>query len=154
MARRYDEAIKQYETVLDVEPEFTEANLLLAITCSLKGDHERAASQLLKIKDLENSPAQLSFAVYVYTAAGRKGEAQQAFNRLKVLLKQSNVSPLWMATAYAGRGENDEAFKWFEKVFEEQSAPGVISLKVNPVFDGLRSDGRFRLLLQRSNLPV
>ena len=154
MARRYDEAIKQYETALDVEPEFTEANVLLAITCSLKGDHERAASQLLKVKELENTPAYLSFAVYVYTAAGRKGEAQQSWNRLKVLLRQSDVSPLWMATAYAGRGEKDEAFKWFDRVFEEHSAPGVISLKVNPVWDGLRSDRRFRLLLQRSNLPI
>ncbi len=154
LARRYDEAIKQYEMALDIDPEFTEANGLLAITYSLKGDHERAASQLLKIRNLEDSPPYLAFAVSIYAAAGRTNDARKGLNRLKTLGNQTYVAPYWMAVAYTGLGEKEEAFKWFDQVFAEQSSTGIVSLKVSAFWDSLRSDPRFTQLLRRSNFAV
>jgi len=51
-----------------------------------------------------------------------------------------------------GTGRKDQAFRWFERVLEERAAGGAVSLKVNPIFDNLRSDPRFADLLRRTNL--
>jgi hypothetical protein len=41
--------------------------------------------------------------------------------------------------AYLGLGDNDEAFAWFERAYEEQSNI-LIYIKVSPLFDPLRGD--------------
>jgi len=54
-----------------------------------------------------------------------------------------------MAGIYVGLGQNDKAFEWLEKGFRERASP---NLKVEPVFDPLRSNPRFQDLLRRMNL--
>jgi hypothetical protein len=53
-----------------------------------------------------------------------------------------------------GFGDRDKALEWLEKGYDERSiastVPGMI--KVDPVFDPLRSDPRFTNLLRRMNL--
>jgi hypothetical protein len=49
-------------------------------------------------------------------------------------------------------GGKDQAFESLERAYEERS--GWLSrLKVDPIFDGLRSDPRFTNLLRRIGLP-
>ncbi|HJU54765.1 MAG TPA: tetratricopeptide repeat protein, partial [Pyrinomonadaceae bacterium] len=150
IARRHDEAITQYKRTLDVDPDFAEAHALLALAYSTNGQHEEAVAELLKVKGLENNPPYLSWLVYVYGRAGRMDEAQRVLKRVKDLSQQTYVSPLWMAVAHTGLGEKDQAFAWFEKVFAERSSGGGVTLKVNPLFDSLRSDPRFQGFLRRA----
>ena len=56
-----------------------------------------------------------------------------------------------MARVYTGLGEKDKAFEWLEKGYEDRSVSFLV-LKVNPVYDPLRSDPRFTGLLRRMNL--
>jgi TolB-like protein/DNA-binding winged helix-turn-helix (wHTH) protein/Tfp pilus assembly protein PilF len=148
LARRYDEAIEQYRKTLEMNSEFEVARGLLALTYSLKGMHEEALGELLKIKVLEKDPMYLSFLGFAQGRAGRRDEAQRVLNLMESLTKQTYVSPVWMTIVYAGLGENDQAFKWFERVFEEQATGGTIALKVSPVYDSLRADPRFSNLIQ------
>jgi TolB-like protein/DNA-binding winged helix-turn-helix (wHTH) protein/Tfp pilus assembly protein PilF len=150
LARRYDEAIEQYKRALELDPEFEVAHGLLALTYSLKGMHEEALSELRKIKNLEKDPMYLSFLGYVDARAGKRDEAREVLKRMESLSKQTYASPLWMTIVYAGLGEKDEAFKWFERVFDERTTGGTIALKVSPVYDSLRSDPRFSDLMQRT----
>jgi hypothetical protein len=53
--------------------------------------------------------------------------------------------------AYLGLGDNDEAFAWFERAYEEQSNI-LIYIKVSPWFDPLRGDPRFQDLVRRVGL--
>ncbi len=56
-----------------------------------------------------------------------------------------------MAEIYTGLGEKHQALEWLEKTYEERST-ALIYLKVDPVFDSLRSDPRFADLLRRIGL--
>ena len=67
-------------------------------------------------------------------------------------LKQKYVSPYFIALVYVGLGEKDQAFAWLEKAYQERH-PYLILIKVEPVFDVLRSDPRFQDLVQRIGLP-
>ncbi len=52
---------------------------------------------------------------------------------------------------YAALGRNDRALEWLERAYQQHSA-GLAYLKVNPRYDGLRSDPRFVALLRKVNL--
>ncbi len=151
-ARRYDEAIAQYRRALEMDAEFTEAHALLGMTYSMAGKHGEAERELRQIRGLEEHHGYLSWLVYVYGAAGKKEEARRALGQLKELSKRAYVSPFWMATAYTGLGEKEQTFKYFEKAFEEHAMSAAVTLKVNPIFDSLRSDPRFDDLLRRAKL--
>ena len=56
------------------------------------------------------------------------------------------------AVVYAGLGDNDRAFGWLEKAYEERACY-LPFIKLNPLFNGLRPDPRYRDLLRRMNLP-
>ena len=60
--------------------------------------------------------------------------------------------PYYWAVLYCGLGDKDQAFHWLDKVYEERHV-GVLSLKIEPEFDGLHDDPRFGALLRRVGLP-
>jgi hypothetical protein len=49
-------------------------------------------------------------------------------------------------------GEIDKASEWLEKTFEDQEA-WLDLLKVEPMYDNLRSDPRFQAILEKMNFP-
>jgi hypothetical protein len=57
-----------------------------------------------------------------------------------------------LATLHARVGDRNQAFEWFEKVYEARE-PSLLWLKVAPNCDNVRSDPRFGALLQRINFP-
>jgi hypothetical protein len=59
------------------------------------------------------------------------------------------VGSLTLARAYA-RLDKDQAFAWLERSFALKRGP--LWLKVDPRFDPLRSDPRFKTYLQRLQL--
>jgi tetratricopeptide (TPR) repeat protein len=64
-------------------------------------------------------------------------------------LKQGgNNAPL--PILYAALGEKEKALDWLEKAY--QLRRGLLWLKVNPALDELRSEARFKNLLQRLRL--
>jgi tetratricopeptide (TPR) repeat protein len=88
-----------------------------------------------------------------YAIAGKKDEARKILNELKELSKQQYVSPYMVAIGYAALGEREQAFEWLEKVAEEKSYY-VVWLKVDPIWDAFRTDGRFQDLLRRIGLQA
>ena len=72
--------------------------------------------------------------------------------QLKELAKQQYVTPYGVARVYAALEERDETFHWLETAYREH-AEWMVLLKIDPCFDGFRSDSRFQDLLRRMNFP-
>ena len=66
--------------------------------------------------------------------------------------KTRYVSQYFMACVWIGLGEKAQAFDCLEKAFQERSS-WMAHLKVDPIVDSLRSDPRFKSLIQRVGLP-
>jgi hypothetical protein len=54
---------------------------------------------------------------------------------------------------YGALGKKDEAFAWLDKAVIAHDGAPFQSIKVNPLFDPLRSDPRFAEVLRRKGLP-
>jgi hypothetical protein len=57
-----------------------------------------------------------------------------------------------IAVTYTRLGDKDKAFRWLQKAYEDRNSE-MAFLNVEPFWDPLRSDPRFRDLVHRVGLP-
>jgi TolB-like protein/Flp pilus assembly protein TadD len=151
LARRYDEAIEQCRRTLEMDQNFFRARLWLGRAYEQKGMYEEAIAEFLKARQLDDNPITLAFIGHAYAASGKRSDALKVLDQLKQLSKQVYVDSYYVAAIHAALEEKDQAFELLEKAYVERS--GWLSrLKVDPIFDGLRSDPRFQDLLRRIGL--
>lgn len=148
LARQYDEAILASQKTLELDPDFAVAHMIIGLSYVQKHRYVEGIAELQRAKANPDSRALLAYA---YAVAGESREARKILEELDQLSKQKYVSPFPIAVAYSGLGEKDRAFEALEKAYTERSW-GMGMLGVNPIFDGLRSDPRFAMLLRRVNL--
>jgi hypothetical protein len=58
-----------------------------------------------------------------------------------------------IAVMYAGLGENNKAFEFLEKAYQERSPDVAYFLRADLRMDSLRPDPRFQDLMHRMNFP-
>jgi len=157
--KNYDDAIAKYKTMLQSDPEFWVARHYLALAYVQKGRHDEAIVELRRlIKAPSSGPvpdqiveaeseasASLGFA---YGMAGKQAEARAIINQLDALSKRRYVSPLYFAIVYAGLKDNDKAIEYLNKAYDARH-PGLVLIRIEPMFDGLRGDERFKTIIKR-----
>jgi serine/threonine protein kinase/tetratricopeptide (TPR) repeat protein len=150
-ARRPDEAIVQLQKTIDMDPSFVRAHYLLGRALIQKGRCDEGIDEALKAQRMAPAIEVLGWLAQEHASCGRQAEAQKAMNELRELSKDHYVSPHWYAAVQAAMGNKDEAFKWLDQAIDRRFGP-MIYLKVNPIWDPLRSDPRFAERLQRVGL--
>ena len=79
---------------------------------------------------------------------GKKDEAQQLLDELIERSKQAYVPPTTIAWLYFALGENDKGFMWLDRAYEAGDL-WLSFTKIDPVFDNVRSDPRYKELLKK-----
>jgi len=148
-ARQYDAAIEQYRRAIAVEPRSYWAHLSLGWAYERQGRVADAIEALEQARRLIDTPQVVAALVHAQAAAGRRAEAQATMTSLLEYSKRKYVSPYDLATASAGLGDRTDTLAWLEKAYEERSGWLALWLKIDPTFDSVRDDDRFRDLLTR-----
>jgi TolB-like protein/Tfp pilus assembly protein PilF len=153
-ARRYDQQIEQFEKTLELDPHFALAHAGLGYAYMYKSINEPAIAELRKGVQLsQHAPIFLAWLGEAYAAGGDSDDAQKILEQLEQISKKRYVSPYHMARICAALGKKDEALRWLETGYRERAA-WMVALRIEPRFDGLRSDPRFQDLVRRMNFPV
>ncbi len=151
-ARQYDQSIEHLRRVLDIDVNFPPAHLYLGWAYEQKGMFEEAIAEFQKGSSLSGGePTMVGALGHAYAVSGQKGRAQNALAELKQLMKRQYVQPYEIAVIHIGLGDNEQAFEWLEKAYQDRSH-WLVWLKVDPRFDSLHSDSRYRDLRQRMGL--
>ncbi len=108
--------------------------------------------QLKRSPDIEKTHIQLA---KVLAQLGEKDAALAEAHRAVELLPESKDAfggpeiTAGMAEVYTILGENDRAIEILDGLLSRPSAVSVQGLKVNPIWDSLRSDPRFQTLMRK-----
>ncbi|HEY0765476.1 MAG TPA: winged helix-turn-helix domain-containing protein [Pyrinomonadaceae bacterium] len=152
LARRYDEAVKQLQSTIEMAGDFAIAHFFLGFTYIQQGLVDIAIAEYRKVIELMGENAEsTAFLGHAFARSGRIAEAQDLLSKLQHDAKVKHISPYLIAVINAALGNVDDAFACLERGFEEQDEELAL-IKMDPMLDPLRCDRRFDILLQRIGL--
>ncbi|MEE8112753.1 MAG: hypothetical protein V3T23_00220, partial [Nitrososphaerales archaeon] len=151
-ARQYDLAREHCWRTLELDPNFPAPRFMLGETYLAQSMTEEAIAEIRKGIALSgDSQEAMPVLGYAFAVSGRRDEALKIVEQLKERSRQGYVPMDDIALVYIGLGMRDQAFEWMQKAYEERSG-SMVFLKVDPVWDSLRSDPRFTAFLKKMNL--
>jgi DNA-binding winged helix-turn-helix (wHTH) protein/tetratricopeptide (TPR) repeat protein len=149
-ARRNNEALVQYRTALQFNPSHLLTWFFLGYVYEQQGKLEQAISAFQKGVELANG-AGIAHLGHAQAVSGHHEQARDIVEGLKARSAEQYVSPLDVAMVYIGLRDQESAFTWMQRAYEDHSQL-LEHLKVDPRYDPVRSDVRFHSLLKKIHL--
>ncbi|MCK4830867.1 tetratricopeptide repeat protein, partial [bacterium] len=156
---QYELAIEAFQKTIEIDPNFFLAYHYLGIVYIQKSMYDEALAEFQKEKvSIKERPTSIHLPFIIdtwigitYLKMGKRLEVQGVLSELMKRSKHLWSVPYSMAILYFSLGERDEGFKWLKKAYEQRDYR-LCLLKIDPVFDSIRSDPRFKEMLKKVGL--
>jgi serine/threonine protein kinase len=142
-ARLYDKAIEALQKTLEMDPDYPLTRGDLGIAYLFNSMYEEA------LEEFQKANSKFYIAI-TYAKMGNEEKVKELLSQYIAQSKVANISDASVAKLYFTLGENDKGFEWFQKAYEERE--GLLSIKIDPLYDSVRSDPRFKEILKKMNL--
>jgi TolB-like protein/Flp pilus assembly protein TadD len=150
LERNYDAAVQHLRSMLDADPSFYKAWTSLGRALIQKGAYREAIEALRKGRQLAGDlPNILGALGQAYGLAGDDAAARGILAQLADLAAHRPVRFTCFALVHLGLGETEQALDFLERATNAREA-NVACLYVHPLWDPLRSQPRFRKLLNQT----
>ena len=162
-ARRYDEAVKQFQQVLNKDPNYVVAHTGLGRAYEIQGNFSACIDETKWVfieqgfteKEAEARMAELRAA---YRTSGPRGywkkrlewDTEDVWE--KKITPEQHVPAVFFALDYANLGQIDRAFLFLKQSCQQHEAELAGRTAADPRFDPLRSDPRFQEILKQVGL--
>jgi TolB-like protein/DNA-binding winged helix-turn-helix (wHTH) protein/Flp pilus assembly protein TadD len=151
-ARQYDKAVEEARNAVEMDQKFAPAHFVLGQAYEQNRLQKEAIAEFGKATDLgRGSPLYAGSLAHALGAAGRQAEARKVIDGLERTAKSRIVPSYDLAVAYLGIGDSARALDLLTDAVRERS-PRVVFVGVDPRFDALRNDPRFRNVMQSLGL--
>ncbi len=148
LAHDYDRALAALQRGLEIDPTHYVSHLRVGLVCLQKNLPNEAIDAMRQaVMHSGGSTEALAGLAQAHAVTGDK----PAMERIVKGLGESAdryVSPYNVARIYAAIDEKQRALEWLERAYGEHN-PDLIELTREPSFAGLRSDAKFRDLVER-----
>jgi len=150
--RSPERGLPQVRRALVMNPELSDNHQMLGILLTQAGHLAEARESFNTALDLAPDDSfTLPSLAQVDLLEGRTEAAHATWHRIAALAEERYVSPTDFARLALVLGRTDDAFAWLERAYAERR--GFLTyLRVEPLFDPVRRDPRFRALQRRMNL--
>jgi TolB-like protein/DNA-binding winged helix-turn-helix (wHTH) protein/lipoprotein NlpI len=150
-SRQYESALKQWRSVLDLDPNYDRAEDLMIAAYLQLDRFDDAVKVIDHWEAVGEGPWMWGWKAAVYARAGHPDEARRALAKLEQSSGSAANREAPLLIAYLGTGQKERALELLQQMYAEHSN-AVVQSKVDPMFDPLRSDPRFKDLLLRLGL--
>jgi Flp pilus assembly protein TadD len=151
MSRRNDEAIQRLRTAVVIDPDFWWPRMWLGRAYARVGRFQEAIAELREAQRIAPLAEVEAALGRTYADAGDRVEASKVLSHLRDRMRDEFVSAGYVAEILVGLGELDEALAALAQA-EMDRWYWMVCLSVDPYFDPLRSDPRFKALLKKAGL--
>jgi TolB-like protein/DNA-binding winged helix-turn-helix (wHTH) protein/Tfp pilus assembly protein PilF len=150
-SRQYDSAVKQCLSVLELDPNFHHARDLLIPSYLRLGRYDEAVAEINRWAARDQGPWAWASRATVYSRLGRAGEARRQLVKIEQLPGSRPDRTPALLIAYSGTGQKERVIELLQRASSEHSN-AVVQIKVDPMYDPVRNDPRFKELLRRVGL--
>jgi TolB-like protein/DNA-binding winged helix-turn-helix (wHTH) protein/Tfp pilus assembly protein PilF len=150
-SRQYESAVKQGRSILELDPNFGHAWGVMLSSYLQLGAYNEAIKVIKRLADRDKSPWDWAWEAAVYGRSGHAQETRQALEKLQQGYGSRADRIPTLLIAYLGTGQKEQALDLLERAYSEHSN-AVLQIKVDAMYDPLRSDPRFQDLLRRVGL--
>src|SRR4029077_6631407 len=150
-SRRYDDAVQQLVALLEHDPRYFPALFQLGRVYVQIEKYTEAIDAFERTLQFSRQREALPALAHAYALAGRTQEARIILEEMKNDKTGRYVASPMIARIYLGLGQFETAIDWLEKGLEERSF-WMVFLKIDPIYDSIRSHPRFAQLLRLTNL--
>jgi TolB-like protein len=150
-ARRYEESIRTRDRTLQVKRDMHEQMRNIWLTFLRAGRHDDAADALLLWA--EGTGRDVNAARELGQLLARRATSDAVVELPFATLETLELGTENLAQAYAAAGDAENTLRQLEVALAERAGSrSVLSMKINPLYDFVRSDPRFVAMLQEVNL--
>ncbi len=145
--KKYERSMETLDEALKLEPSFSLAHYRKGYALMLL---RRPREALAEFDAANRNGEALSGAGEKAWVAAAEGRRQDAIE-LARQAEREGTSAFVISATWTQLGEFGRAMEWLQKMYDSRAA-GLVSLKVNPVFDPLRTYEPFKALLRKMNM--
>lgn len=150
--REFDLALEQCDHTIELNPHFSPAYLTLGLIQEQRKDFDESEAALQRAAHLSpRSPRMQAALARIYALSGRRQHAVKLLRQLETLAKERYVAPFEFAAIHFALGQADAGFQWLTKSCEDRNFE-LLAVNVDPRFDAIRDDARFRSIARLMHL--
>jgi tetratricopeptide (TPR) repeat protein len=152
-AHQFDLALKYINKSLEMDPGFEIAHYYRGFAYLQKKMYKEALNDIRRVIRIlgRSNPGFLGLLGIIQAFTSDRVKAENVIIELFEQAKQKYISPFWIAVLYFALDQIELFFEWLSKGYNEHDVL-MIFLKVDPIFDPIRSDPRFQEMLKKMNL--
>ena len=150
LGRQFAAAKKTCEKIIALEPGFSEAYRIKGMVFSAEKKLDSAMINYIKARELNNLFAPI-LSIITLPSVGKKQDAVKLFSVIDTM-RSVYIPPAAKALILYSLGDANKGFEWLNRSYNERDFL-LAFLKVDPLWDPLRSDPRFQNIMQKMNFP-
>ncbi len=153
-ANRFEDALKQAEKMLALNPEMRSALELKAWATGMSGNWQGSLEIFTEVYRLTNHPLKgLMGMSYAYGRLGMYDEVKGFIDKMqqRQAAEPNSVIDMDLACAWYGLGDLDKTFYYLDQCVQKKVGP-VCYLLEYPMFEGVKRDPRFKELKRKLGL--
>ena len=153
LAHQFDQAIRHYQSALELDPQFIWAHMYMALALEQTGDYKQALQEFETATRLaEGNRSVKAMMAHAHAVSGDRDSAREILEELGSASEAQCMPSYDIAATYAALGESHRTVEWLNRACRERNMK-LFTLAQDPRFDALRHHSGFRRIVEQVGLP-